>query len=381
MKSSKLSQLSEQDATVVSRILAEQRRRRLEQAKERLEKSGPSGEAHEAETVDHHDAGCDAEQLLESCQHRLYYGEDMARAMKLASGQDTRTTLADLQHMGGVRPLAPVPADFAKRCQLLSDEFPHFQLIIEEKILPELAIGNFSGTGLKLPTLCVKGDPGVGKTYFALRISEVFDLPFTRINLEGAQGNFSIVGLDKSYSTHNPGEIVRFISRRTESRYANGIIAFEEIDKAAGDARYSVENSLIQVLEENTARTFRDMSIPELQLDITSLNFIFTANQLTTVSPPVLSRLQPVELPPLEKYQAERIAANQFVKLVNELKLSSAGLKLTDSSLRVLGHISPRGQKAVLRSAIGTAIFKGHSDVVIPETIGHSVKRVQIGFI
>lgn len=381
MKPNKPSQLSEQDATVVTRILAEQRRRRLEQAKERLEKSGKSGEALGAETVDHHDTGCDAEQPLESCQHRLYYGEDMARAMKLASGQDTRTTLADLQHMGGVRPLAPVPADFAKRCQLLSDEFPHFQLIIKEKILPELAIGNFSGTGLKLPNLCVKGDPGVGKTYFASRISEVFDLPFTRINLEGAQGNFSIVGLDKSYSTHNPGEIVRFLSRRTENNYANGIVAFEEIDKAAGDARYSVENSLIQILEESTARTFRDMSIPELQLDITSLNFIFTANELTTVSAPVLSRLQPVELPPLEKYQAERIAANQFVKLVNELKLSSAGLKLTDSSLSVLGHISPRGQKAVLRSAIGKAIFKGHSDVVIPETIGHPVKRVQIGFI
>lgn len=381
MKPSKLSQLSEQDSTIAARILAEQRRRRLEQAKARLEKSGQSDEAEEASAVDHQGVACDVEQPLQPFQHRLYRGEDMAKAMRLASVQDTRTALLDLQHMGGVRPLAPVPADFAERCQLLTDEFPHFQSIIEEKILPELAIGNFAGTGLKLPTLCIQGDPGVGKTYFVSRISEVFGLPFTRINLEGAQGNFSIVGLDKSYSSHNPGEILRFLSRRTENYYANGIIAFEEIDKAGGDSRYSVENSLIQILEENTARTFRDMSIPELQIDITSLNFVFTANNLTTVSPPVLSRLQPVELPPLEQHQATHIAVNQFAKLVEQLKLSGAGLTLTDSSLGMLGKISPRKQKAVLRSAIGTAIFKRRNQVIVSADVESPMKRVQIGFI
>ncbi len=380
MKPSKLSQLSEQDSTIAARILAEQRRRRLEQAKARLEKSGQSDEA-ETSAVDHQGVVCDFEQPLQPFQHRLYHGEDMAKAMRLASGQDTRTALLDLRHMGGVRPLAPVPTDFVERCQLLADEFPHFQSIIEEKILPELAIGNFAGTGLKLPTLCIQGDPGVGKTYFASRISEVFGLPFTRINLEGAQGNFSIVGLDKSYSSHNPGEIIRFLSRRTKNHYTNGIIAFEEIDKAGGDARYSVENSLIQILEENTARTFRDMSIPELQIDITPLNFVFTANNLTTISSPVLSRLQPVELPPLEQHHATHIAVNQFAKLVEQLKLSGAGLTLTDSSLEVLGRISPREQKAVLRRAIGTAILNCRSEVIVPSTMGNPIKRVQIGFI
>lgn len=207
--------------------------------------------------------------------------------------------------------------------------------------IPELAIGKFTGTGLKLPTLCIQGTPGVGKTFFAERLAKYFDLPFTRVNLEGAQGNFAITGLDHSYSSHSPGAIVRFLADMNSNKYANGIIAFEEIDKAAGDARYSVENSLIQVLEESTARTFCDLSIPELRLDITCLNFIFTANSLSTVSPPVLSRVQPVELPALQRAQAAKIAVSQFEKLIRDLKLGSAALELTTSSVNALSEISP----------------------------------------
>lgn len=376
----KFTELSESETKMASRILAEQRRRRQEAVQARLERNAQHTNGEDAAAEEPATDACD-DQLLELCQHRLYRAADMPRAMKLASAQDTRTTLADLHQMSSVRPLAPVPNNYLDRCQTLEEEFPHFSDLINSKILPELAIGSFAGTGLKLPTLCIQGEPGVGKTFFASRIAEVFCLPFTRINLEGAQGNFSICGLDKSYSTHNPGEIVRFLARKTDKYYANGIVALEEIDKAGGDARYSVENALIQILEENTARMFRDLSIPELQLDITSLNFIFTANKLSTVSPPVLSRMQAVELPSLTREQAARIGVNQFDKLIRDLKLTDARLKLADDALCALGEISPRTQKAVLRSAIGTAIHLGRTEVVIPAETSSPAKRVSIGFI
>jgi ATP-dependent Lon protease len=380
MNSSKLSQLSEKDATTAARMLSEQRRRRQEAALARLEQLRMQETSAEETSVEEGKKEAHGEQQLELCQHRLYCAADMPRALKLATVQDTRTALADLQQMGSIRPLAPVPNDYLERCQALQEEFPHFSTVIYEKILPELAIGSFAGTGLKLPSLCIQGEPGVGKTFFASRIAEVFCLPFTRINLEGAQGNFSITGLDKSYSNHNPGEIVRFLARKTDNAYANGIIALEEIDKTGGDARYSVENSLIQILEDNTARTFRDLSIPELQLNITSLNFIFTANKISTVSPPVLSRLQPVELPSLTREQAGRIAVNQFTKLIAELKLSEARLTLTEQSKCALSEISPRQQKAVLRSAIGTAIHMRRTEVIVPTATDFPSKRVSIGF-
>jgi len=318
--------------------------------------------------------------VLGAYQHRLYKTDDMQRALKNASVSDTRAALNDLSVMGGVRPLAPVPDDFEDRCRELADEFPNIAHVIDEKILPELAISHFGGRGLKLPTLCIQGSPGVGKTYFASQIAKLFQLPFSRVNLEGAQGNFAITGLDKSYGTHNPGQIVRFLARRGNQSFVNGIIAFEELDKTAGDHRYSAENALLQILEETTAKSFTDLSIPELRLDITSLNFVFTANTLSTISAPILSRIQAVELPQLSSEQAAKIAAVQFSKMVKELNLCAAGLVLNNASLNVLGTISPREQKGILRSSIGKAILSRQRDVVIPPEMAQKATRSTIGF-
>lgn len=384
MKFSKLAKLSEQDYTVAARILAEQRRRRHEAAMRAMEcedeKNAPDANTEksliEGVTKEVHAQT----ETLGTYQHRLYKTIDMQRALKNVSAPDTRMALNDLSVMGSVRPLAPVPDDFEDRCKELSDEFPNLAHVIEEKILPELAISHFGGRGIKLPTLCIQGSPGVGKTYFASQIAKLFQLPFSRVNLEGAQGNFAITGLDKSYGTHNPGEIVRFLARREGQNFSNGIIAFEELDKACGDRRYSVENALLQVLEETTAKSFKDLSIPELELDITSLNFIFTANTLSTVSGPILSRIQAVELPDLSTAQSSKIAALQFSKMVKELNLCAAGLVLDQTALKVLGTISPREQKGVLRSGIGKAILNRRNEVVISSTSMQKEKRGNIGF-
>lgn len=384
MKTSKLSQLSDQDYSIASRILAEQRRRRHEAVMRAMEsdddKSAPDANSDSGSTEGASEEAPVQTAALGAYQHRLYQTNDMQRALKNASVSDTRAALNDLSVMGGVRPLAPVPDDFEDRCQELADEFPNIAHVINEKILPELAISHFGGRGLKLPTLCIQGSPGVGKTYFASQIAKLFQLPFSRVNLEGAQGNFAITGLDKSYGTHNPGQIVRFLARRGNQSFVNGIIAFEELDKTAGDHRYSAENALLQILEETTAKSFTDLSIPELRLDITSLNFVFTANTLSTVSAPILSRIQAVELPQLSSVQAAKIAAVQFSKMVKELNLCAAGLVLNNASLNVLGTISPREQKGILRSSIGKAILNRQRDVVIPPEIAQKATRSTIGF-
>lgn len=371
---------------MVSRILAEQRRRRHEAAMRDMETEEDGKSAPDANTTNGPNEGATEEapvqtEALGPCQHRLYKTVEMQLALKNASVSDTRSALKDLAVMGGFRPLAPVPDDFEERCQELSDEFPNMAHVIAEKILPELAISHFGGRGIKLPTLCIQGSPGVGKTYFASQIAKLFQLPFSRVNLEGAQGNFAITGLDKSYSTHNPGEIVRFLARRDNQYFANGIIAFEELDKACGDRRYSVENALLQVLEETTAKSFKDLSIPELELDITSLNFIFTANTLSSVSAPILSRIQAVQLPDLSTAQAAKIATIQFHNMIKELNLCAAGLVLDNTALKVLGKIPPREQKGILRSGIGKAILNRRSEVIISPASMQTEKRSTIGFL
>ena len=313
-----------------------------------------------------------------SCfEHRLCDIKSLQKAYVSEKESVSRALLKDLMAVNGVKKLVQVPKDFRARCAALIDEFPQFEHAISNFILSELAISFASGKGLKFPSLCLQGEPGVGKTFFAGRFSEVFDLPFKRINLEGAQGGFVVTGLDRSYSNYHPGAIFRFLAAEA-TEFANGLIAFEEVDKARGDERYGLENSLLQVLEESTARAFVDQSMPDLKIDITPLNFCFTANSLKGISAPLLSRLTAIELEPLTKSQASQIGWTQFEKLINDLGLEVIGLRLDQSSIDSLGEFSPREQKQVLRSAVGRAILDETTSVVIPRKKSFAHK---VGFI
>lgn len=386
MKTDHTHYLNESESTIAARHIAQQRRRRQEMAQAACEKasSPDKTDVQEVDASAPNRSGQDGDDWAttqnQPGEHRLFLTDDLGLALKHASSSETRRALADFDELGSVRQLATVPDDYAERCSELSEEFPQFSNVLFKTIVPELAIGKFGGQGIKFPHLCLQGTPGVGKTYFAKRLSEVFNLPFSRINLEGAQGGFCINGLDRSYSNHAPGEIVRFLTRGGCNNVVNGIIALEEIDKASGDSRYSVENTLIQLLEETTAKEFRDLSIPELKLDITPLNFIFTANILENISAPVLSRLEKVELPDLTPDQSAKIATIQFKKLIKQLNLGAANLVLPELSLKVLCEFSPRLQKGLLRSAIGTAIFEHQTQVIVQAPSKLTAERRQIGF-
>ena len=381
MKTSKLSYLSESEGAITARLIAEQRRRRQEQAKAQCAQGTTTDEANSEQTGDAEAWPAEPPLSIGPCEHRLFDVVDLHRAMKHATSTETRGALAEFRELGCVRRLTPVPADYTERCRELSEEFPQFSEALFGKIVPELAIGQFGGRGIKFPNLCLQGSPGVGKTYFTNRLAEVFGLPFTRINLEGAQGGFCINGLDRSYSNHAPGEIVRFLTQGRHDTPVNGVVALEEVDKASGDSRFSVENTLLQLLEETTAKEFRDLSIPELKIDITSVNFIFTANILERISAPVLSRLEKIELPELTPMQSTKIAEAQFNKLIKQLNLQAANLVLTRQSLTTLSAVSPREQKGLLRSAIGVAIHGQQTEVAIRAEPKSSMGHRPIGFI
>lgn len=314
---------------------------------------------------------------LSSLEHRLCDVDSLQKAYVSDKENVSRGLLKELIAVNGVKKLVHVPTDYRVRCEALIDEFPQFEHAINDFILSELALSSVAGKGLKFPSLCLQGEPGVGKTYFAARFAEVFDLPFKRINLEGTQGGFVVTGLDRSYSNYHPGAIFRFLASE-DTKFANGLIAFEEVDKARGDERYGLENSLLQILEESTARSFVDQSMPDLKIDISPLNFCFTANSIKGISAPLLSRLTAIELEPLTKSQASGIGRTQFEKLIKDLGLDAIGLKLDQASSDSLGEFSPREQKQVLRSAVGRAILDEKTSVVIPRKKSHAHK---VGFI
>jgi hypothetical protein len=118
--------------------------------------------------------------------------------------------------------------------------------------------------------------------------------------------------------------------------------------------------------------------MPELKLDITKINFLFTANTVEGISEPILSRVHVVDIPDLTAEQAKAVALRQYETMIEELRLPISAPILTESGLEVLSRESPRRQRLLLQLAIGSAVFKKAQELQIQPT--QKVRRRGIGF-
>jgi ATP-dependent Lon protease len=309
------------------------------------------------------------------CAHQIF---DDRKIGQLLGGlnEETKYQLLKLKESGPLRHLIQVPDDYVERCLELESRFPNFSVFINEMLLPALALSHIRKTGLHIPPVVFVGSPGVGKTMFVSELAAVFDLDFERLNLETSQSSMELVGASRGWSNAQPGNLFRWLGR---VETANGIFVLEELDKSdTQHSRYPVTNSLLQLLEKTTARVFSDQSLPELKLDITKINFLFTANTVEGISEPILSRVHVVDIPDLTAEQAKAVALRQYETMIEELRLPISAPKLTESGLEVLSRESPRRQRLLLQLAIGSAVFKKAQELQIQPT--QKVRRRGIGF-
>lgn len=239
-----------------------------------------------------------------------------------------------------------MPDNFRELCGELAEEFPNFVSYINDYLLPFLALAHVRRGGLHVPASVFVGPPGVGKTLFASALANRFTLAFERINLETSQASFELVGTSRGWSNYQPGRLLRWFA--AGSTPPNGIFVMEELDKAGGgDPKFAPINALIQLLEPATGKSFGDQAVPELKLDVSPVNFLFTANTLEGIPDPILSRLLAVEIPPLTPEQARRVATNQYKRIVHDLELPIAAPELTEAALeRVQSLLSRRAKNA-----------------------------------
>lgn len=293
------------------------------------------------------------------CAHQLF---DARKIAQLTEGlnEETKIQLAKLKDSGPLRRLMPVPDDYLERSMALEARFPNFSDFINEALLPSLALAHVRKTGLQLQPTVFCGAPGLGKTMFAHEMATAFDLEFERSNLETAQASLELIGTSRGWSNAQPGLLFRWVAR---SDYANGVLVLEELDKAdSQNSRYPVTNALLQLLEPTTARVFGDQCLPELKLDLTKINFLFTANTVEGIPAPVLSRMMVFDVPSLSPQQAQSVALRQYEDMLKELKLPDPP-RLTDEGLAILASESPRRQRLLLQQAIGSAVFKRASEL------------------
>ncbi len=203
---------------------------------------------------------------------------------------------------------------------------------IKERILEFVAIKQFSND-VKSQIICLVGPPGVGKTSVAASIARALGRKYARVSLGGMHDEAEIRGHRKTYVGAMPGRIVTAL---INAKVQNPVIVLDEIDKMAKDFRGDPTSALLEVLDPEQNKSFRD-NFMEIPIDLSSAMFIATANSYDGIPTPLLDRMEVIELSTYTDSEKLAIAKNHL--LPKQLKLNGMNkskFKITDDGIITL---------------------------------------------
>ncbi|MBQ4042632.1 MAG: endopeptidase La, partial [Clostridia bacterium] len=241
---------------------------------------------------------------------------------------------------------------------------------VKDRILEYIAVRQLS-PDLKSQILCFVGPPGIGKTSLASSIARAMKRKYVRVSLGGIRDEADIRGHRKTYIGAMPGRIVNAL---TQAGTRNPLILLDEIDKMCSDAHGDPASAMLEVLDTEQNKTFRDHFV-ELPLDLSECLFIATANTLETVPRPLIDRMEIVELSTYTKNEKLSIAKNHLLpKQLKRHGLTKRMLRLTDDAITEIidGYTRESGVRnlereigAVCRKAARRIVENGDKSIVV----------------
>lgn len=232
---------------------------------------------------------------------------------------------------------------------------------IKERILEYLAVKQLNPE-LKNQILCFVGPPGVGKTSLGASIARAMKRKYVRVSLGGIRDESDIRGHRKTYIGSMPG---RIITSLTQCGSLNPVMLLDEVDKMCSDVHGDPASALLEVLDGEQNKAFRDHFI-ELPVDLSDCLFIATANTLDTIPRPLLDRMEVIELHTYTPSEKLAIAKHHlFPKQLKRHGLNRRMLKLTDDAINeiISGHTRESGVRNLERE-IGAICRKCAKSIV-----------------
>jgi ATP-dependent Lon protease len=300
--------------------------------------------------------------------------EKALHELPASANEALRAVYEKMLRLGGQR--FTVKPSALPEMDALFDELPNFTGVLED-IRKHLALCIDSNDSVELPPMLLLGEPGIGKTHFARKISQLLGTGFGFVPMSSLTAGWVLSGASSQWKNAKPGKV---FDTFVNGDYANPVIVVDEIDKASADGQYDPLGALYELLETETAIRFVDEFV-ELPIDASGAVWLATANELGRIPEPLVSRLAVYEIEAPDAEGAARIACTIYGEIRNSHDWGRQFPEaLSPSALEKLASLPPREMRRAIHSAFGNAKVAGRSEVRADDIFDSRGRKARIGF-
>lgn len=301
--------------------------------------------------------------------------EKALQELSPTANEALRTLYEKMLRLGGQR--FTVKPSALPEMQALFEDMPNFTEVLEE-VRRQLALCVDSSDAIELPPILLLGDPGIGKTHFAQRVSQLLGTGFGFVPMSSLTAGWILSGASSQWKNAKPGKV---FDTFLNGEYANPVMVVDEIDKASGDGQFDPLGALYSLLESKTAAKFVD-EFAEIPIDASGAVWFATANDAARIPEPILNRMNVYEIDPPDEDGAARIARSIYREIREAHDWGRRFPEAPDTAVvERLAELTPREMRRAVQTAFGNAKIAGRAEMRaddVPDLRGG--RRQRIGF-